>query len=254
MPTALITGASAGLGQALAIELGRAGLATSSSPAGAPTGSPQVGDRAARRSRPSTAVAGDVADPRPPRPSWSPPSTGSGRSTCWSTTPAPSGPPRCGRWPSLSPRDSQTCSAVNVIAPVRADGGAAARRSAPAHGAVLDISSDAAVEHYPGWGGLRGEQGRARPPRPAPSAPRIPTSPCYAVDPGRHAHRTCNRPPSPARTSATGRPPAEVVPALLDCSTRRPPSGRYRAGDGVAVRGRCAGEPTRSSRSPGGDR
>ena len=85
MPTALITGASAGLGKALTTELPPA-AGVSSSPPEARTGSTRRRRVARHRSDGSarlTAIAGDVADPdhreatgRRDRPS-------SVRSTCW---------------------------------------------------------------------------------------------------------------------------------------------------------------------------
>ena len=50
---------------------------------------------------------------------------------------------------------------------------------------------------------------------------------CYASIPATCGPR-CTRPPSRARTSATGRCPKRCVPALLRLLEHRPPSGRYR--------------------------
>ena len=50
---------------------------------------------------------------------------------------------------------------------------------------------------------------------------------------------------SPGEDVSDRRLPEAVVPALLDLLDRRPPSGRYRAGDGVAIPDERPGEDAR---------
>ncbi|MDV3222935.1 SDR family NAD(P)-dependent oxidoreductase [Intrasporangium sp.] len=118
---------------------------------------------------------------------------------------------------------------VNVVAPH-----ALARLLLPAlevaGGVVLDISSDAAVEHYETWGGygaskaaldhltltLGAEQSRIR---------------AYALDPG--DMRTAMHQSAFPGEDISDRPlPSDLaVPAALSLLDRRPESGRYRASD-----------------------
>ena len=100
-------------------------------------------------------------------------------------------------------------------------------------GRVINISSDAAVEAYPGWGGY-GSAKAALDQLTAVLAVEHPGLRVYAFDPGDMAtdlHRQAAR----ARTSR--RPPLadEVVPALMRLVTGDEPSGRYRAADLAAV-------------------
>ena len=98
-----------------------------------------------------------------------------------------------------------------------------------AGGTVLGISSDAAVEHYPGWGGY-GAAKAALDHLHGTLPWRILICTCIPSIRVTCAPR-CTRRRSRARTSATGRLPATVVPALLRLIGERPPSGRYRAAD-----------------------
>lgn len=99
-------------------------------------------------------------------------------------------------------------------------------------GVLASISSDAAVEHYPTWGGYGaskaaldhlvltwGEEERVR---------------AYAIDPG--DMRTAMHQAAFPDEDISDRPlPATVVPHLLAILDRRPPSGRLRAADFAAA-------------------
>ena len=100
------------------------------------------------------------------------------------------------------------------------------------------LSSDAARRALRDLGRLRREQGR----------PRSPDATLAAEEPGSPGTRSiratcarpCIRPPSPARTSATGRVPETVVPAFLAAGRFDGlPSGRYRAGELRPPAGEC---------------
>jgi NAD(P)-dependent dehydrogenase (short-subunit alcohol dehydrogenase family) len=98
-----------------------------------------------------------------------------------------------------------------------------------AGGAIVNVSSDAAVEPYPGWGGY-GSAKAALDQVSAVLAVEEPDLRAYAVDPG--DMRTDMHQAAYPGEDITDRPePATVVPALLRLLEKRPPSGRYRAAD-----------------------
>jgi NAD(P)-dependent dehydrogenase (short-subunit alcohol dehydrogenase family) len=94
------------------------------------------------------------------------------------------------------------------------------------HGAVLNISSDAAVEPYEGWGGY-GASKAALDQLSAVLAVEEPTLTVWSVDPGEMQTQML----AAAGEDASAAPlPAEVaVPALLRLITSHAPSGRYSA-------------------------
>lgn len=96
-------------------------------------------------------------------------------------------------------------------------------------GTVLNISSDAAVEPYPGWGGY-GSAKAALDQLSAVLAAEEPDLQVYAVDPG--DMRTDMHQAAYPGEDITDRPEASaVVPNLLRLLDARPRSGRYRAAD-----------------------
>src|SRR3954452_25570394 len=101
------------------------------------------------------------------------------------------------------------------------------------HGVLLSISSDAAVEHYPGWG-LYGASKAALDHLTLTFAVEHPAVSSYAVDPG--DMRTRMQQDAFPEEDISDRPlPESVVPHLLALLEARPPSGRYRAAE-IAVR------------------
>ena len=104
---------------------------------------------------------------------------------------------------------------------------------ARANGAVVAISSDAAVEHYPQWGAYGASKAALDHLTLTFGIENLDIG-CYAVDPG-DMQTQMQQDAFPGEDISDRREPADVVPAFLDLITRRPPSGRYRAGDGVAV-------------------
>jgi len=117
---------------------------------------------------------------------------------------------------------------VNVLAPL-----ALIRHSLPgliaAHGTVVDVSSDAAVEAYPGWGGY-GASKAALDHASAVVAIENPGIRVYAFDPG-DMRTQMHQDAFPGEDISDRPEPESVVPALLRLLDQRPPSGRLRALD-----------------------
>jgi NAD(P)-dependent dehydrogenase (short-subunit alcohol dehydrogenase family) len=133
--------------------------------------------------------------------------------------------------PRLDALDPQTFASVldtNVVAPA-----ALTRELLPelvaARGAVLAVSSDAAVEHYEGWGAY-GASKAALDHLVGTFAAEQPSVRWYAVDPG--DMRTAMHQAAFPGEDISDRPlPETVVPALLRLLDESPASGRYRASD-----------------------
>jgi NAD(P)-dependent dehydrogenase (short-subunit alcohol dehydrogenase family) len=224
-PTALLTGASRGLGAALAGALSRRGwrlVVDGRDP-------DRLAASVAALPRPDlvTALAGDVTDPAHRAALV----TAAGdRLDLLVNNASDLGPTPLPRLADLPPAALERVLAVNTVAPL-----ALVQAVLPAleqaGGTVLDVSSDAAVEAYEGWGGY-GASKAALDRLSAVLAVEHPGLRVYAVDPGDMAtdmHRA-------ADPDATGLPePATVVPALLRLVDGDLPSGRYRAAE-LAVR------------------
>ncbi|MFF2040380.1 SDR family NAD(P)-dependent oxidoreductase [Kitasatospora sp. NPDC058170] len=105
-------------------------------------------------------------------------------------------------------------------------------------GAVLNISSDAAVEAYPGWGGY-GASKAALDHASAVLAREETELKVWAVDPGTMRTRMYQD-ACPGEDISDELPPEAVVPALLGLLRSGAASGRYRTGDLPAEAGRAA--------------
>ncbi len=115
---------------------------------------------------------------------------------------------------------------VNVVAPVALVQSALPRVSSG--GIIINVSSDAAVEAYPGWGGY-GASKAALDHVSAILARERPDLLVYSFDPG--DMRTAMHQAAFPGENISDRPePETVVPALLALIESRPPSGRYTAG------------------------
>ncbi|HMG63002.1 MAG TPA: SDR family oxidoreductase [Streptosporangiaceae bacterium] len=218
-PTALITGASRGLGRALAGALAARGWrlavdARSPGPLAA-----ELPD--------AVVVAGDVTEPGH-RAALAAAVGRLGRLDLLVNNASDLGPsplPALARYPLGALRRVYE---TNVVAPLALVQLLAPRLRA-AGGVVVNISSDAAVEPYPGWGGY-GPAKAALDQLSAILAAEEPDLRVYAVDPG--DMRTDMHQAAFPGEDITDRPePATVVPALLRLLDARPPSGRYRAAD-----------------------
>ena len=119
--------------------------------------------------------------------------------------------------------------AVNVAAPLALIQLVLPRLRA-AGGRVLDVSSDAAVEAYEGWGGY-GASKAALDQLTAVLAVENPDLRLYAVDPG-DMNTEMHQAAYPGEDISDRPAPETVVPALLRLlDDDAPPSGRYRAAD-----------------------
>jgi NAD(P)-dependent dehydrogenase (short-subunit alcohol dehydrogenase family) len=120
---------------------------------------------------------------------------------------------------------------INVLAPLALTQLALAKM--PAGACVLNLTSDAAVEPYPGWGGY-GSSKAALDQLTAILAAEHPELRIYAVDPGDMRTRL-HQEAFPGEDISDRPPPEQSIPGLLALIEGAPPSGRYRARDIVAA-------------------
>jgi NAD(P)-dependent dehydrogenase (short-subunit alcohol dehydrogenase family) len=97
------------------------------------------------------------------------------------------------------------------------------------NGTIVNISSDAAVEAYPGWGGY-GSAKAALDRISAVLAAEEPNVRVYAVDPG-DMRTEMHQAAFPGEDISDRPLPETVVPALLALLAHRPASGRFRLAD-----------------------
>ena len=105
----------------------------------------------------------------------------------------------------------------------------------PAGGRILNITSDAAVEAYEGWGGY-GASKAALEQLSAVLAAERPDLRVYAVDPG-DMNTRMHQEAFPGEDISDRPPPEESVPGLLALVEGDVPSGRHRAAQLVPARG-----------------
>jgi NAD(P)-dependent dehydrogenase (short-subunit alcohol dehydrogenase family) len=221
--TALITGASRGLGRALAIALSDRGWRLVVDGRDAARLAAAVADLA----HPDrvTAVPGDVSDPRH-RAALA--EAVGPRLDLLVNNASELGPSPLPSLADLRADDLRHVLDVNVVAPL-----ALAQAVLPAlraaGGTVVDISSDAAVEAYPGWGGY-GASKAALDQLTAVLAIENPGMRVYAVDPGDMA-TDMHQAAFPGEDISDRPAPETVVPSLLALLDGNLPSGRVRAAD-----------------------
>jgi NAD(P)-dependent dehydrogenase (short-subunit alcohol dehydrogenase family) len=114
---------------------------------------------------------------------------------------------------------------VNVLAPVALAQLVLPRM--PDGGTIINVSSDAAVEPYAGWGGY-GSSKAALDQLSAILAEEHPTLRIYSVDPG-DMRTQMHQDAFPGEDISDRPPPEESVPGLLALIEGDLPSGRYRA-------------------------
>jgi NAD(P)-dependent dehydrogenase (short-subunit alcohol dehydrogenase family) len=226
MPTAIITGASRGLGLALSRALMRAGWTLVIDARGAADLEQvarelgQLGD--------VTALPGDVSDPVHRRALVD---AARGRIDLLVNNASMLGPSPQPPLASYPPSELQRVYRINVLAPVALI--QLALPLIPAGGRIINVTSDAAVEAYPGWGGY-GSSKAALEQVSAVLGAEQPKLRVYAVDPG-DMRTQMQQEAFPGEDISDRPPPEESVPGIVRLIEGELPSGRYRARDLVEV-------------------
>jgi NAD(P)-dependent dehydrogenase (short-subunit alcohol dehydrogenase family) len=232
MPTAVITGASRGLGHATARVLAHRGWDVILDARGGVALQRAV-DAWTHVAGEVTVIPGDVASPQH-RSELAAVVARAGRLDLLLNNASVLGPSPLPPLAELPADALSELLAVNVVAPLaltqlvlphlRASGGV-----------VVDVTSDAAVEPYAGWGGY-GASKAALDQLTAILAVEVPELDVYAFDPGEM--RTEMHQAAFPDEDISDRPvPETVVPALLHLVEQRPASGRYRASQLSAASG-----------------
>ncbi|HCU93777.1 MAG TPA: short-chain dehydrogenase [Actinobacteria bacterium] len=222
MPVALITGASRGLGRATARALAERGWSL--------VADARRADDLTRAMRGLTnvaAVPGDVTDPGH-RARLAEAVGRAGRLDLLMNNASRLGPSPQPTLRGYPPDELSRVYETNVFAPLALIQLLAGPLTA-ANGVIVNVSSDAAVEVYPGWGGY-GSAKAALDQLTAILAAEEPSLPCYAFDPG-DMRTDMHQQAFPGEDISDRPEPGSVVPALLRLLTERPASGRYRASD-----------------------
>ena len=222
MPVALITGASRGLGRAIARSLGERGWSMVIDARGADALAAVAAELPTAR-----AVVGDVTD------SWHRAALADAVESFGglhllvnnASHLGPSPQPQLAEYPLADLADVYR---VNVAAPL-----ALIQQVLPAlltnTGTIVNISSDAAVEAYAGWGGY-GSAKAALDQLTAILAAEQPTLRVYSFDPGDMRTEMHQR-AFPGEDISDRPEPESVVPSFRRLLEERPESGRYRASD-----------------------
>jgi NAD(P)-dependent dehydrogenase (short-subunit alcohol dehydrogenase family) len=229
-PTALITGASRGLGRALAAGLAREGFdliidARDRAALDAAAGALRAAGPAAQRpgSRAVTAIPGDVTDPSHRQALIAAAGDRLDLLVNNAGTLGASPLPALADYPVDELRATFE---ANVIAPV-----ALTQLALPllraSGGAVLNITSDAAVEAYAGWGGYGAAKAALEQASNILAAEELAVRVWWA-DPG-DLRTDMHQAAFPGEDISDRPSPASVVPAFVRLVTERLPSGRYRA-------------------------
>jgi NAD(P)-dependent dehydrogenase (short-subunit alcohol dehydrogenase family) len=225
MPTGIITGASRGLGLALARALTRDGWSLVVDARGADA----LRDAAGSLGPSVTAIAGDVADAAHRRALVD---AAGPRIDLLVNNASALGPSPL---PSLADLDVNALARVmlaNTLAPLALTQLVLERM--PDGGVVLNVSSDAAVWPYEGWGAY-GASKAALDQLTAVLGQEQPRLRVYAVDPG-DMRTQMHQDAFPGEDISDRPPPEDSVPGLLALVEGSEPSGRYRAADLAAVR------------------
>ena len=222
MPVGIVTGASRGLGLALARELDERGWELVVDARGADA----LAEATAGLDR-VTAVPGDIADPEHRRALVEAAGDRIDLVVNNASLLGPSPMPPLADYPLDALREVYE---ANVLGPLALLQLALPRLSDGA--AVLDITSDAGVEPYEGWGGY-GSSKAALEQLTAIFAAEQPGLRVYWVDPGDMRTRM-HQEAFPGEDISDRPLPETVAPAVLRLLAERPPSGRYRAADLLA--------------------
>jgi NAD(P)-dependent dehydrogenase (short-subunit alcohol dehydrogenase family) len=223
MPVGILTGASRGLGLALARALSERGwrLVADARDAGAL-------ERAVSGLPGVAAIPGDIADPDHRQALVEAAGEGINLLANNASLLGPSPQPALADYPL---EELARVYQVNVFAPLALVQLALPRLAQDA--AILDITSDAAVEPYPGWGGY-GSSKAALDQLTAILGAERPELRVYSVDPG-DMRTQMHQEAFPGEDISDRPPPEESVPGLLALIDGSLPSGRYRARELVQV-------------------
>jgi NAD(P)-dependent dehydrogenase (short-subunit alcohol dehydrogenase family) len=217
MPVGIITGASRGLGLALARALAERGWRLVVDARGA-----EALENATGGLEGLTAVPGDVTDPQHRQALVEAAGERIDLIVNNASELGPSPLPALAEYPLA---ELARVYEVNVFAPLALVQAGLPRLTPGA--AVVDISSDAAVEAYEGWGGY-GSSKAALEQLSAILAAEHPELRVYTVDPG-DMQTQMQREAFPGEDISDRPPPEESVPGLLALIEGSSPSGRYRA-------------------------
>jgi NAD(P)-dependent dehydrogenase (short-subunit alcohol dehydrogenase family) len=224
-PVALITGASAGLGLALAHGLADRGWALVIDARGAEALKDAADALAARTD--VVPLAGDITD-ADHRADLVDAVAGLGRLDLLVNNASYLGPSPLQTLATADLDELRRVYEVDVLAPLALTQ-ALLPRLTRAAGVLLNISSDAAVEAYETWGGY-GSAKAALDHATRVLAAEHPTLAVYAVDPG-DLRTAMHQAAFPGEDISDRPEPATVVPAFLRLLDSRPESGRYRAAE-----------------------
>jgi NAD(P)-dependent dehydrogenase (short-subunit alcohol dehydrogenase family) len=222
MPLAIITGASRGLGLVLARSLARDGWALVIDARGAADLQAVAGELSALTE--VAAVAGDVSDPAHRSALVAAAGERVDLLVNNASVLGPSPQPSLERYPL---DELERVYRVNVFAPLALAQLVLPRL--PDGGTVINITSDAAVEPYEGWGGY-GSAKAALEQVSAILAAEHPELRVYAVDPG-DMRTQMHQEAFPGEDISDRPPPEDSVPGLRRLIDGAAPSGRYRAGE-----------------------
>jgi NAD(P)-dependent dehydrogenase (short-subunit alcohol dehydrogenase family) len=222
MPTAIVTGASRGLGFALTAALLRDGRRVVIDARGARE--LEAAERALAELGDVVAVRGNVIDPDHRRALADAAGAEVDLLVNNASVLGPSPQPSLADYP---PEVLEHVLRVNVVAPLALAQVVIPRM--PAGGRILNLTSDAAVEPYAGWGGY-GSSKAALEQLSAILGAEHPELRVYAVDPGDMRTRM-HQEAFPGEDISDRPPPEESVPGLLALIEGDLPSGRYRAGE-----------------------
>jgi NAD(P)-dependent dehydrogenase (short-subunit alcohol dehydrogenase family) len=220
MPIAIITGASRGLGLALARSLAQDGWGLVIDARGAADLESAAGEL--KQLTEVVAIPGDVADPEHRDALISAAGPRIDVLVNNASVLGPSPQPTLGDYPLA---ELERVYRVNVLAPL-----ALAQHVLPRltkTGAIINVTSDAAVEAYEGWGGY-GSAKAALDQLSAILAAEHPELRIYAVDPG-DMRTQLQQEAFPGEDISDRPPPEESVPGLRHLIDGTAPSGRYRA-------------------------
>lgn len=225
--TAIVTGASRGLGFAIASHLVADGwrvVIDGRDPERLAAAAAALGDRV-------VPLAGDITDPAH-RQALVDAAAATGRLDLVVDNASELGPSPLPRLCDIDPAALERILAVNVVAPLGLVQAALPMLRSSA-GAIVDVTSDASIEAYPGWGGYGASKAALD------HLDRVWVAELadddhdvrvWTVDPG-DMHTDMHQAAFPGEDISDRPDPSTVAPAIGHLLATRPPSGRIRASD-----------------------